>query len=66
MSIYTSLFSNKNKPMSSENKAEFDKLTQQAEEKLATMSEDEKVAEFNRIMGRVSGDRDNLNKGTRQ
>lgn len=53
MSIYTSLFKNENKPMSSETKAERDKLTQQAEAKLAAMSEDEKAAEFDRIMGRA-------------
>ena len=51
--LYDSLFNGKSSPMSEELQAEYDAATERAESNVASMSEDEKIAEFNRIMGRT-------------
>ncbi len=50
--LYDSLFNGKTKPLSSDLQKDDDALTAQLEQKIAQMSEEEKIAEFNRIMGR--------------
>lgn len=50
--LYDSLFNGKTAPLSDKLQAEFGEMTKQAESKVEAMTEDEKIAEFNRIMGR--------------
>lgn len=49
--IYAQLFTGV-KPVSDEVQAELDRMEEAGWERLATMSEEEKAAEFDRIMGR--------------
>ena len=49
MNLYTSLFEGEKAPLTAEQRAELDRLTAEAEQKVAAMSDEEKAAEWERI-----------------
>jgi len=50
--LYDSLFNAKTSPLNSDLQADLDAITEQAATNVAAMTEEQKIAEFNRIMGR--------------
>jgi hypothetical protein len=48
--IYASLFENRTKPLSKELQDEYDKITQNIQNKIDKMTEEQKIAEFYKIM----------------
>jgi hypothetical protein len=52
INIYDSLFNGTVAPLSDELQAEYDRITKEAEAKVASMTEEEKRAKFDKMMGR--------------